>query len=675
MEGQLVECPEEEEYNKTEQIFAFSTSLERKYPEYIVFSPNALRYIGKSATSLPDHDKYTCIGEKFHMRFKMIKSNQTLVRTILHSYGFEQCSSRNPNCNLVWTASHLKPHVLRSLTPWQRVNHFPRSYELTRKDKLYENIFRARTSYGDAFDFIPDFFVSPRDITAFTESYNAGRIKKPFIVKPVASSRGNGIFIVRKPEEIPLVSNLLVSEYISNPYLIDGHKFDLRIYVLVTSFHPLTVYIYNEGLSRFASEKYSDKDDTFEEQYSHLTNYSLNKLSEHFIRNKCANDEDLGHKWTLGAALRRMKTDGVDTELLMIRIESVVLKTLFSVQSSITARCRNLLLHSKCCFELFGFDILIDSDLKPWLLEVNLSPSLTCDSPLDLLLKSALMCDTLTLAAIPLTNRRSQESALWNNGISSFKRNPTAREITLRRALKIKKGAMLSKRDFSYNANKPSLSYERKAKFLLERFKIESMRRGGFICIFPRRNSWKLYSGYMDDVGLEKWDYRLHRDLFGVDAVDGVNVELAKQAQEQLIDCKKYPTLSHFSDTVRSLLSDAVCEVSGYEKRMTVSGVKYAVRLPKVRVEAQKRTISFMEDELAQKSSEIEFPIEIFGEMQTMELDACERNCLVEVNKADVLLTNSDIAVNCEGVGETVLPNQIKFPATNENLMPVSNAV
>jgi hypothetical protein len=51
--------------------------------------------------------------------------------------------------------------------------------------------------------------------------------------------------------------------------------------------------------------------------------------------------------------------------------------------------------------ELYGFDILIDSNLKPWLLEVNLSPSLGCDSPLDVRLKSAMLADLLTLVGIP----------------------------------------------------------------------------------------------------------------------------------------------------------------------------------------------------------------------------------------------------------------------------------
>lgn len=71
-----------------------------------------------------------------------------------------------------------------------------------------------------------------------------------------------------------------MQEYIHNPFLIDGYKFDLRIYVLVTRMEPLSIYIYKEGLARFATEKY--KEDLFDptnekSAYIHLTNYSINK--------------------------------------------------------------------------------------------------------------------------------------------------------------------------------------------------------------------------------------------------------------------------------------------------------------------------------------------------------------------------------------------------------------
>lgn len=62
-------------------------------------------------------------------------------------------------------------------------------------------------------------------------------------------------------------------------------KFDLRIYVAITSINPLRIYMYDDGLARFATNPYSYDLSSKEDLYAHLTNYSLNKYSENFVPN------------------------------------------------------------------------------------------------------------------------------------------------------------------------------------------------------------------------------------------------------------------------------------------------------------------------------------------------------------------------------------------------------
>ena len=81
--------------------------------------------------------------------------------------------------------------------------------------------------------------------------------KNLWIVKPANMSRGRGIYIIDDVSEVHLDDNAIISKYIDNPLLINGHKFDLRLYVCITSYEPLRIYIYKEGLVRFASEKYT----------------------------------------------------------------------------------------------------------------------------------------------------------------------------------------------------------------------------------------------------------------------------------------------------------------------------------------------------------------------------------------------------------------------------------
>jgi Tubulin-tyrosine ligase family len=64
-------------------------------------------------------------------------------------------------------------------------------------------------------------------------------------------------------------------------------------------------------------------------------------------------------------------------------------------------------LHRNNCFEVFGYDVLIDSELKPWLLEVNLSPSLACESPLDTTIKANLIADTLNMIGVQRFDRKN----------------------------------------------------------------------------------------------------------------------------------------------------------------------------------------------------------------------------------------------------------------------------
>ena len=77
--------------------------------------------------------------------------------------------------------------------------------------------------------------------------------KDMFILKPTSSSCGRGIRVIGKKQQVNKRSGYLVSKYLSKPHLLRGYKYDMRIYILVTSFEPLRAYIFQSGLVRLAT--------------------------------------------------------------------------------------------------------------------------------------------------------------------------------------------------------------------------------------------------------------------------------------------------------------------------------------------------------------------------------------------------------------------------------------
>ncbi|XP_039392654.1 tubulin polyglutamylase TTLL5 isoform X3 [Mauremys reevesii] len=446
------------------------------------------------------------IGERYRLSYKIVKTDSRLVRSILTAHGFHEVHPNSSDYNLMWTGSHLKPYLLRTLSDIQKVNHFPRSYELTRKDRLYKNVSRMQYTHGfKTFHILPQTFILPAEYQEFCSSYSKDR--GPWIVKPVASSRGRGVYLINNPNQISLEENILVSRYINNPLLIDDFKFDVRLYVLVTSYDPLVVYLYEEGLARFATVRYDQGTKNIKNQFMHLTNYSVNKKSGDYVSCDDPEVEDYGNKWSMSAMLRYLKQEGRDTTTLMANVEDLIIKTIISAELAIATACKTFLPHRGSCFELYGFDVLIDATLKPWLLEVNLSPSLACDAPLDLKIKASMISDMFTLVGFVCQDPGQRSSRVAHHSSESARRNPFQKPQTM----SLQRARPLSASDAEVKNVVPSgrekvagkqsgsmLGLSMEEIKVLRRVKEENERRGGFIRIFPTPLTWDLYGSYLE---------------------------------------------------------------------------------------------------------------------------------------------------------------------------------
>ncbi|XP_014745578.1 PREDICTED: tubulin polyglutamylase TTLL5 isoform X6 [Sturnus vulgaris] len=390
-----------------------------------------------------------------------------------------------------------------------------RSYELTRKDRLYKNVCRMQLAHGfKTFHILPQTFILPTEYQDFCNTYSKDR--GPWIVKPVASSRGRGVYLVNNPNQIVVEDNILVSRYISNPLLIDDFKFDVRLYVLVTSYDPLVVYLYEEGLARFATVRYDQASKNIKNQFMHLTNYSVNKKSGDYVSCDDPEVEDYGNKWSMSAMLRYLKQEGRDTAALMASVEDLIIKTLVSAELSIASACKSFLSHRGSCFELYGFDVLIDDTLKPWLLEVNLSPSLACDAPLDLKIKASMLSDMFTLVGFVCQDPGQRSSRATYHSSESVRRNPyqklqrsvSAQSQTANSRLRTRplsasdaevKSLMPLGREKATGRHSSSvLGLTMEEIKVLRRVREENERRGGFIRIFPTPLTWDLYGSFLE---------------------------------------------------------------------------------------------------------------------------------------------------------------------------------
>lgn len=387
--------------------------------------------------------------------------SRTIYQLYLRQYSQDRDSAMNRYDWQIGWVDRCTVDFFRRLAPFQKVNHVPGIELLSKKRNIVMLVNHVSSSAKDAFRFFPRSWNLPRDKAAFVE-YAKERLaqeiasgvletkRSAYIVKPGSSCQGRGIYLIQKPEQLKAANNHIVSEYIPRPLLINGKKFDLRIYVVITSASPLRIYAFQEGLARFCTEDYQPpSEENLSHIFSHLTNYSLNKKNVNSFKaaGDNANDGDGDNDGdndspvnTQDKKTKKKKTDDDDgdgngdgdddegdgssdpdsskwtiTQLnsyltreygadrvreVWSNINDVMVRTIITaapVMRTVYKAIFNKEATGARAFQLIGFDIMLDETLTPWLIEVNRNPSLHCDAHLDHHIKTMMLGQLLRI--------------------------------------------------------------------------------------------------------------------------------------------------------------------------------------------------------------------------------------------------------------------------------------
>ncbi|KAA0707991.1 Tubulin polyglutamylase TTLL7 [Triplophysa tibetana] len=323
------------------------------------------------------------VNRKVHTKKKkkgFITANVTgtkyeIVRVVMDEVTFHKVREDDETANLIWNDSAVQHEKIAELRNYQRINHFPGMGEICRKDCLARNMAKMIKSQPQEYSFIPKTWIFPAEYTQFqnyVKELKRKRKQKTFIVKPANGAMGHGISLIRNCEKLPVRDHFIVQEYLEKPFLMEGYKFDLRFYILVTSCDPLRVFLYNDGLVRMGTEKYhAPSESNLNQLYMHLTNYSVNKHNENFERDETVNK---GSKRSIGWFTEFLRTNNYDVAKFWGDVSELVVKTLIVAEPHVLHAYRMCRPgqppgSASVCFEVLGFDIILDRKLKPWLLE------------------------------------------------------------------------------------------------------------------------------------------------------------------------------------------------------------------------------------------------------------------------------------------------------------------
>eukprot|EP01065_Artemidia_motanka_P021549 TRINITY_DN25785_c0_g1_i1.p1 TRINITY_DN25785_c0_g1~~TRINITY_DN25785_c0_g1_i1.p1 ORF type:complete len:521 (+),score=152.74 TRINITY_DN25785_c0_g1_i1:72-1565(+) len=335
------------------------------------------------------------------------KSSRSLLDLVSSVDGLRVDGRDNAQGHVVWVVGpfDLEQALLRRRSK-ARVSRIPGMHELCKKGAFERMARHLRSQTPSALSTVPRTWLIPEEQVP-RSAFNAG----PCLFKPECGTQGTGIYFVHSGAEAARRAAAsfgrqqgVLQRYVGDPLLLDGKKFDLRVYALVLSLEPLRVFVAREGLARVCCDEYHPpaRGNLFKGS-SHLTNYGVNKHRAGFDFHDDPSDGTRGTKRCMKSTLEHLADQGAGD--LWPAVRDCAAEAAIALGRACAGADTGVDLWpatepplppresvwgdhrwrgwQRDCFQLLGIDVLLTEDGRPVLLEANACPSLGIDAVVD----------------------------------------------------------------------------------------------------------------------------------------------------------------------------------------------------------------------------------------------------------------------------------------------------
>ena len=346
------------------------------------------------------------IGTKRHVT--CFFSTYKLIMNFNNILAFRDLSNVNVYDELNKYNKKLIVEKIKNFNKYIQYNNFHFIQYLSKKDDLYRCYKRMKKKFPDDYNFMQETFILPDDKEIIKEKFKDYKLSKDnlWLIKPPNRLQGKGVKILTN------FSNLyhkgIITHYVPNPLLLHGRKFDLRVYIFISSFLPLKIYFNNEGLVRVSVNYYNLDEENYSNSFIHLTNTVLNIKNKNFTHGNNMTDER-GNIWSFKAFKNYLIKRGYNYDKLFERMKDIIIKSILSTEYIFTKESRENYFGKRVSTAI-GLDILVDENLTPWLLEMNCNcPDFGLHDIIDETIKSDFMTNYLNIIGlVPFSHKNGK---------------------------------------------------------------------------------------------------------------------------------------------------------------------------------------------------------------------------------------------------------------------------